>query len=264
MNGALDITYPALAVVFLLLIFPVVLSLVFRLKLIKQIAVSIVRMTAQLLLVGLFLKYIFDLNNALLNAGWFVVMIVTATGTVIRKSDLKVATLIWPALASFLLVAGGILLFFNAFVVRVDYLFDAKYFIALGGMLLGNSLRGNIVGLTTFYKGIRRNEARYHFALASGARHIEAVIPYIRESLKQAFAPIMATMATTGIVSLPGMMTGQIIGGSSPMTAVKYQIAIMVAIFTAITMSTALTIFLTLKLAFTERGTLKGEIFRGG
>lgn len=264
MDGAIEISYTALAFAFLLLIFPIALTAVFRLRLFGQIAVSIARMTVQLLLVGLFLTYIFELNHPLVNIGWFLVMIITATGTVIRKSELKLGTLIWPALFSFILVAGGILLFFNAAVVQVEDIFDAKYFIALGGMLLGNSLRGNIVGLTAFYKGIRRNEARYQFALASGAGLLEAVVPYIRESLKQAFAPIMATMATTGIVSLPGMMTGQILGGSSPMTAVKYQIAIMVAIFTAITMSTFLTIFLTLKIAFTERGTLKKEIFRAG
>ncbi|MFO7931447.1 MAG: ABC transporter permease, partial [Desulfosalsimonas sp.] len=86
--------------------------------------------------------------------------------------------------------------FFNAFVVKLENVFEARYFIAIGGMLLGNSLRGNIIGLTSFYHRLKRNENRYLYTLSAGASLSEAILPYLRKSVSQALSPIIATMAT--------------------------------------------------------------------
>lgn len=262
MNGAVDIGYFALSLSALLLVFPIAISIIFKLKMVKSWLYSAARMAVQLLLVGLFLGFIFDLNRPIINIGWFLVMVAVATGTIIYRSNLRVTMLLIPAFVSILLVSGGLLLYFTAVILQLDNIFDAKYFIAIGGMLLGNSLRGNVVGLTSFYKQIKRNEGRFQYALGNGATLLEAIVPYLRDSLKQAFSPLIATMVTTGIVALPGMMTGQILGGSSPMVAVKYQIAIMITIGVALTLSTACTILMTIRIAFSDLGLLKPVIFR--
>jgi putative ABC transport system permease protein len=262
MDGAIDITYLSLGLCYLLLLLPLGVSALLKLRFVKSLLYSVARMTVQLLLIGFFLMYIFQLNRPVINLAWFLVMVGSATGTVIYRSELKITLLLGPAFISILLVSGLILFYFNAVVVRLENLFDAKYFIAIGGMILGNSLRGIIVGLTSFYKQLRRNENRFHYALAGGATLLEGILPYLRDSLKEAFSPLIATMVTIGIVSLPGMMTGQILGGSSPLVAVKYQLAIMIAVCVSTILSTGLTIMITVKFAFTETGTLKSTVFR--
>jgi len=135
--------------------------------------------------------------------------------------------------------------------------------IATGGMLLGSSLRGNIVGINNFYQDLRRNEDRYLYQLSTGATHMEAIMPYVRKNLRAALAPSLARTATMGVVSLPGMLTGQILGGSNPFVVVKYQIAVMITIFVAMSLSTALTFLLTTGVGFTEAGILKKSVFTG-
>mgnify|MGYP006285479893 CR=1 FL=1 len=262
MDAALDISFGSLALCFVLLLIPLAASIFLKLGLIKSLLVAVVRLVGQLLLIGLFLQYLFGLDSTLLNIVWFVIMVGAAKVTIIKRSGLNVIMLLFPAFLSLSLAGFGVLLFFNAFVVQLDNLFEAKYFIAIGGMLLGNSLRGNIIGLTNFYNSLKRNENRYLYTLSTGASQVEAIDPYFRKSVSQALSPIIATMATMGIVFLPGMMTGQIIGGSSPLVAVKYQIAIMIAIFTAVTISIIMTILLTVQFSFLENGILKKEVFR--
>ncbi len=98
--------------------------------------------------------------------------------------------------------------------------------------------------------------------LAQGSTLREAINPYLIESFQAALAPTIATMMTIGLVSLPGMMTGVIMGGNDPMLAIKYQIGIMIAIFsgTAITMPAA--VLLCLRRSFSPYGTLYSHIFR--
>ena len=128
-------------------------------------------------------------------------------------------------------------------------------------MLLGNCLQGNIRALDTFYSELRDKEQHYLSDLLQGATVREAIQPFFNRAVRSALAPILGSMATLGIVSLPGMMTGQILGGAVPLTAAKYQIAIMVGIFLSMMMAIALNLLLSLKAAFTEFGLLDKQIF---
>jgi len=262
MEGALDISFLSMGICFLLLIIPIIFSLVFKLKMIKQTVIGVLRMTVQLALIAVFLRYIFAWDNPFINVGWFFLMVLTATVTVINKSQLNLKMLLGPALISLLGVSFILLLYFNAFVVRLDSIFDAKYFIPIGGMFLGNSLKSTIIALNTFYTSLKRNEQRYLYSLSTGATKFEGIRQYYRKSLATSLAPILATMATTGIVSLPGMLTGQILGGSSPVVAVKYQIAVMIAIFVTITVSNSITILMTVQIGFNDQGIMRKNIFR--
>lgn len=262
MSHAVDISYLSLALTLLLLLIPLAISRYLRLGLARQTVISAARMALQLFLVGIFLNYIFIYNNALINIAWLFMMVCFAVLSVINSTKLNYRYFLIPSLLAFILANYSVLLYFNAVIVRIDYIFDAKYVIAIGGMLLGNSLRGNIIGIGDFYNDMRKEEKLYFYYLASGASKKEALIPFFRKSINSAIKPTIANMATMGIVSLPGMMTGQILGGSSPLVAIKYQIAIMIAIFVSSMLSICLAVLFTVRVCFDGYGVLRKEIFR--
>lgn len=262
MSHTVDISYFSLALALLLLVIPLLISRYLKLGIVKQTVISVARMAAQLFLVGIFLNYVFAYNNAILTVAWFLMMVCFAVYSVINSTHLNYKYLLAPSLLAFAVSNFLVLIYFNSVIVRIDYLFDAKYIIAIGGMLLGNALRGNIVGIGDFYSDIRKEEKLYFYYLSCGAGKKEALLPFFRRSISTAIKPTIANMATMGIVSLPGMMTGQILGGSSPLVAIKYQIAIMIAIFTSTMLSICLAVLFTVKVCFDDYGILRKDVFR--
>lgn len=260
--GAIDISYISLLIGFLLIIIPILISYWLKAGIIKSTSIAAVRMGIQLVLIGIFLKYLFDLNNTLVNILWLFVMITVASFAMIKSSDLKINKFLIPTFISLSITTVITVLFFNYVIIGIDNIFEARYLIAIGGMLLGNSLKGNIIGVTNFYKNIKRNENRYHYQLSLGATHFEALLPFIRESYKDALNPFIASMSTYGIVALPGMMTGQLLAGSDPRLAIKYQITIVTAVFFVTSVSTLLTILLTIRNSFSKYGVLNKGIFK--
>lgn len=258
----IDLTAYSLFLAFLLLAVPVVLSWVYGLGLARSILTASVRMTVQLAFIGIFLRYLFSWNNAFVNVLWLIIMILTAVFSAIRDSSMRPGKILVPVFISFAFATFLLIFYINLFVIRLEDIFDARYLIVLGGMLLGNSLRGNIVGINTFYESIRKDRKRYLYVLSLGAAGHEAVRPYLRKSVRLALRPTIASMATLGIVALPGMMTGVILGGASPEVAVKYQIMIMIAILASTMISVLLAILLTSRVCFTGFGTMREDIFR--
>jgi len=232
-----------------------------RIKLVKKSILSIIRMFIQLSLVGIYLQYIFLWDNPFINIGYLFIMIFTATFSIGRSVEVKIRK-IFPLLT---VTVGGpliiILIFFGHFLIGLDNPLEAKYLIPISGMLLGNTLNGNIITLNTFFKTFRSNEEEYLYSLGLGATKHEALRPYIKEGISSSIAPTIAYLATMGIVSLPGMMTGQILGGSLPLTAIKYQIAIMLAIFSCKFFSSFLTLYITSNVFFDDYHMLDKNIF---
>ena len=259
-----DIATWQLASAYLLLLLPLAVILWYKIPILAQTALAVVRMTVQLVFVGLYLQVIFDLNNLWLNLAWLTVMVTVADVSVARSCELRLARIALPLFAALLLGTAVPMLIFTGLILRCENLMDAQYAIPIGGMILGNCLRADIVGVRTFYSSIRTSEKSYHNSLAQGALLHEAVRPFVTEACQSALAPAVATMATIGLVSLPGMMTGVILGGAEPMTAIKYQIAIMIAIFSGTAVTVTLGIRLTMRSAFNHYGVLKESVFTDG
>ena len=262
MNQIIDISLLSLTGGYLLLIFPLAIMLYLHMGMLKETAVAVLRMTVQLLFVGLYLQVVFKLNNPFLNLAWVGVMILVADLSILKGCRLKLRRFLLPLFIA--LVVGTVLpmIFFAGIILRLPGWFEAQYVIPLAGMILGNCLRADIIGLNSFYQSIHKNEKAYHQSLAYGAALTEAVNPFFREALRSALAPTIASMATIGLVALPGMMTGVILAGADPFTAIKYQIAIMIAIFSG----TAITVFLAIRLTVTNSfnafGILHPDILR--
>lgn len=257
MSHATDISYLNLALGYLLMVVPIVTFTYFKTGLLKTSIISIVRMTVQLLLVGVYLEFIFKLNNLWVNIAWVLVMILVTTDSIIKRSELSLKIFAIPVLTGLLGSITIIDAFFLGAVVRLDNIFDAGYFIPITGMLLGNCLSTNIMAMNSFYNRLVKEQVLYRYYLASGASRNEALAPFMREALKKAFNPILATTAVVGLISLPGMMTGQILGGSSPNVAIKYQIMLMLTIFVTSMLTVLITIFISNHFVFDEYDNLK-------
>lgn len=260
MNETVTISIPVLLLFSVILIFPVLIFRHLRLRLTKDLIISMLRMGVQLGLVAIYLEYIFKLDMLLVNVAWVLVMIVVATGSILRQSGLSWRKCLWTILPAHLLTSLLILCGF-LFVFDFGTIASARYLIPLMGMVLGNILRSNVVALDRFFSELRANEEMHIQYLTLGASEAEAVRPFLRNALRAAVGPQLGTVATMGIVSLPGMMTGQILGGSSPAVAIAYQIMIMIAIFTAATVSAFLAVHFSRSVAFDTCGRLDASIF---
>lgn len=246
----------------LLMSLPALFILVyFRLGLLRNALWAMAKMIAQLFLIGLYLRYLFEINSLILNSLWLLAMLLFANHAVLKQSGLSLRRLFLITFAGLSAVSIVIILYFVIGIIRPEPLYDARYLVPIFGMILGNCMRGNVMVMERFFNDLKDQEKMYHTRLMLGATVFEAVRPHFHIALKAAINPTIATMATTGIVSLPGMMTGQILGGINPMIAIKYQIAIMIAIFTVMICGATVNLLLSLKVAFDSYGLLKDDIF---
>jgi putative ABC transport system permease protein len=260
--GAQDLSLLSLASLFLFLIPIFFINKKLKLAINKNLTIAITRMCLQLGFVGIYLEFLFRFNSALLNGVYLLIMVSIACHSIVRSSNLKIRHFFIPVFFALFIPFSIILLFFNTVVANINNIFDAKYLIPIGGMLLGNCLRSLIVGLDRFYSSLEKNEKTYLFTVALLGNRIEALKPYFKECFLAAITPRIASMATIGLVSLPGMMTGQILGGSIPIIAIKYHIAIMFCIFYTEYFSTILCILFSLKVGFNRMDVLNSDIFK--
>lgn len=257
-----DISPLQMGILYLFTLAPILILMHLKIELIGKLLISVVRMSLQLFLIGVYLKYLFAYNSLLLNILWLLIMTIVASSHVIKSANLHRKALFSALFLSLLTSMSITLTLFILGVIQPTPLYDARYLIPLGGMLLGNCLTANIVALDTFSDALKREKKEIQTALTFGATIHEAVLPYFRSSLQKAITPVVTTIGTLGLVSLPGMMTGQLLGGSVPLVAIKYQIAIMITILTVTTLSVFANISLITTKLFDHRGNLREDLYR--
>lgn len=225
----MPLQYGELAIASLLIFLNGGLSLWLGLGLERRMLLSAARMVAQLLLVGLILKALFALSSPWVTLAVAVVMIAVAAGEVHARQDRRL-TGPWgfgvgalPMMAATLAVTG----FALVVQVGVDPWYDPRYAIPLVGIILGSVMNGVSLGLNGLLGGVSRDRAAIEAQLALGASRFVALRPHMRQSLRGGLIPVTNQMSAAGIITLPGMMTGQILAGMDPVEAVKYQILIM-------------------------------------
>ncbi len=262
MKEITDITLWDLALGLSMLGIPLLIFLYYRIKLIKDLFVSTVRMILQLLLVAAYLEWIFERNNPWINSLWVLVMVMVSAGTLIYRVKISWRMFLLPFLLSGIFSMAVIDGFFIGLVIRPDYFFDARYFIPISGMVLGNSLNHNVVGLSAFIGGLSEKKELYYFLLTNSGSQKNALRPYIQDAIHKSLNPLLATMSVIGLISLPGMMTGQILGGSSAVTAIKYQIMIMIAILSGAALTLLLSIVFSSRNMFDEYGNIHQRVWK--
>ncbi|EAS40938.1 ABC transporter permease [Photobacterium profundum] len=254
MDSVANIQNVALAAFYLLLLLPLFLFHRWQLGLTRAVVEAVLRMTLQLAIVGMYLQTLFTWQNPTLNIIWLSIMAFVASYSICRRAEVNLRK-VFPAVllgqgVALLVVLPAML----AGVIQAEPWWQAQYMIPVAGMLLGNCLTANVLALERWHSSLRDKQNEYQFYLTLGAPN--PVQPFIRTAVKAALAPQLASMTTLGIVSLPGMMTGQILGGTEPLLAVKYQLVIMVAIFIAGVLSVTTCLALVSRYAFNRYGQL--------
>ncbi|AQS40076.1 ABC-type uncharacterized transport system, permease component [Shewanella psychrophila] len=262
MQSTIDISWAQLAFFMLILVIPFFINRYLRLALGKEIITAVLRMTAQLILVGLYLQFLFELNSLSLNLIWLTLMLLIGASAIIGSAKLPKRPLFLPIITGLLIGITPLMTILLLALLKPTPVYSAQYLIPLAGMLLGNCLSGNIVALQRLFSAFEEKRDQYEGALALGVTPYQAAFPFVQSALKQSFAPILASMTTTGLVTLPGMMTGQILGGSDPMVAIKYQLVILVAIFVMLTISVTLSLILTIRTCIEPTGLIKIKAIR--
>lgn len=266
-----DLSPLGLGIGMMLMVIPLYFLSLYKTKLVRSTMNGTIRMVVQLFLIGLYLRYLFYYDLWYVNLAWGLIMVGVATGTALQRTNMKLEVLLMPITVGFLSTALFVSIYFLALVLNVgrvadlgltlDTLFSARYFIPIFGILLGNMLGVNVVALNTYYEGIRRERQMFYYLLGNGATLWEATAPFIRGAIRKAFNPCIANMAVMGLVALPGTMIGQILGGSDPGVAIKYQMMIVVITFVASMLSLMITIALAMRRSFDKYGRML-DVFR--
>ncbi|MEZ6069762.1 MAG: iron export ABC transporter permease subunit FetB [Pirellulales bacterium] len=252
-NGYIALTYTQLALAASLLVLNAVISTALGLGIRRALLWAAVRMTSQLLLIGLVLKWIFDRATLpwVLAMGVVMVMIAAASGA--RRLiwhypsvqlDLTVA--VWAS--SWLIAAAAL-----GCIVQPEPWYQPSVAIPILGMILGNSLNGVTICLERLGGDLLNNRDRVETLLSLGATRWEAARETVATAVRAGMIPIINAMSIAGVVSLPGMMTGQLLSGVEPVEAVKYQIAIFFLIAAAIGLGTTAAALLAYSRLFNTR-----------
>jgi putative ABC transport system permease protein len=221
-----------------LLLVAVVIGVSFRqrLGLERDLGVGTLRAVVQLYLVGFVLAWVFD------RARWWWVLLILAVMAAIA-TQAAVSRLKRPppgahaiAALALSLSTAGILAYVIGVVVQVRPWWTPQYLIPIGGMILGNAMTSASLAGDRLHADLKNRAAEVEARLALGFSGREAVEPMARAALRAAMLPTINGMMTVGVVQLPGMMTGQVLAGASPLVAVEYQLVVvlMLAAATAI------------------------------
>jgi putative ABC transport system permease protein len=227
----------------------------------RRMLIASVRSTVQLLLLGLVLKALFSSTNPWLIAALATVMLAVAGYEVMARQKYRLRG-IWGY------GTGALSMFLSSFSIAVLTLlvllqptpwYTPQYAIPLLGMLLGNTMTGIAVTLDSLTRQTVEKRQQIEARLALGQTAAEAIGDIRRDALRSGLIPIVNSMATAGIVSLPGMMTGQILAGSPPMEAAKYQLLILFLIAAGTGLGSMAAVLLGSKRLFDSRSRLRRD-----
>ena len=229
MPSYITLNYGELAIASLLVLIDAGLSLAFGLRIHRSLLIAAVRMAVQLTLVGLVLTTLFAAMSPAWTGMAVLVMILFAGQEVMQRQDRRLSGWWSFGLGTGCMMTASVLVTTFALLtsVRPTPWYDPRYAIPLLGMILGNCMTGIALGLNTLTTSLVARRAGVEAQLMLGATRWEAAAPVTREALRNGLMPSINSMAATGLVSLPGMMTGQILSGVPPVEAVKYQILVM-------------------------------------
>lgn len=249
MNSMNQISIPTLAMASVLVLIALGFSYWQQLKLEKEIIIGVIRAIIQLVIVGYLLDYIFGYNHPIFTTGLVFIMIINASYNAAKRG--KVIKNGWLLSFVAITIGAGTTLLVLVLSGALDYV--PNQIVPVSGMIVGNSMVA--LGLTyrtmvADYKG-KREEVETKLSL--GADILPASIEIIRNSIKTGMQPTIDSAKTLGIVSLPGMMTGLILAGASPIEAIKYQIMVTFMLLSTTSISSFVAAYLAYRGFFNER-----------
>lgn len=249
MNSGNSMNISSLIIASSLIFISVFFSYFQKLKLEKEILIGVVRAVIQLVIIGYILSYIFGLKNPIFTTLLLLFMIYNASGNAAKrgKGIHKGLTI------SFIAISCGTIITLGVLVISGAVKYQPYEIIPVGGMIISNSM----IAIGLCYKQLlsnfknRRDEVQTKLAL--GADILPSSIEIVRDSIKTGMIPTIDSMRTLGTVSLPGMMTGLILAGTSPLQAIKFQIMVTFMLLSTTSIATFIACYLSYKYFFNDR-----------
>jgi len=242
-------TYTSLSLTLIFVLIPLLLSKTLKLGLEKDTLIATIRSIIQLLAVGYILKFVFDTQSYMYIFLMIALMILVATLNA-RKKGKGIKGITWKIALTLITVecvTQGVLLGFD--IVPST----AQYIIPISGMMIGNSMVLSVLFLNRFTSEIASHQNEIELILSLGGTPKQAIHRQLMHAIKASMIPTIESQKTIGLVQLPGMMSGQIIGGADPIQAVQFQLLIIFALLTAATLSSIMIGFLSYPALFNER-----------
>lgn len=247
-----------------LIAFDALLSIILKLNLHRQVLWSAARMVVQLIAVGYLLRLVFGLHSPAATVAVVVVMTAIAAreiaarperhfkgadGLILSSTGVAIATVVTVALA--LLTA-----------IRPHPWYEARYAISLAGIVLGSVLNSGSLALDNLLGSVSRERPSIEAQLGLGASFHDATRTLVRQAIRRGIMPTVNQMSAAGVITLPGIMTGQILAGLDPVEAVKYQILLMFLLAGSSGLSAAIIAYLALGRLTDERQRLRLDRLR--
>ncbi|SCT52386.1 ABC transporter permease [Staphylococcus caeli] len=246
----------ALTLTGLLLLFPIIVSYKEKLHIIKDLLIATIRAVVQLIILGYLLHFIFGVDQAWLLMIFVLIIIVNASWNTMSRASSVMHHVFW---ISFVSIFVGVALPLVGVILTGAIQFKPNEVIPIAGMLGSNGL----IAINLAYQNLDREfveeMSQIESKLALGANPKLSSKETIRTSIKTAIVPTIDSVKTYGIVSIPGMMTGLIIGGVEPLEAVKFQLMVVFIHTTATIMSALIATYLSYKQFFNHRDQLIGR-----
>ncbi|CAG8692478.1 17874_t:CDS:10, partial [Acaulospora morrowiae] len=221
-----------------------IVSMSLGLHLEKSLFISSVRCVVQLTIMGMILEDVFKARHPLIIMAMVIVLVLLGANEIVfNKNKRRHARMFLSVLVSLAISTITIGIIGSRFALAQDPFWEPQIFIPTMGMLLGNSMSAIAVGNSYALEQFSGQREKIEMYLAFGASRWEAGRPVAMEAVKMAMLPTINSMSIIGLISIPGMMTGQIIGGAPISDAVKYQQIIMFMISSSTALSVLISIF---------------------
>ena len=224
----------ALCLVFVLL--AGLTSFSYRLGLEKDLLVGTVRTFVQLFLMGFVLKFVFAVNVGWLVLLIFATMAAAAVHTIRGRVKERSIPFVVPTFISMILTYSLVSMLVTGVIVGAKPWWTPQYFIPLAGMIVGNSMTAIAICLERLFSDLKSRHAEVEMRLGLGADYREASQDILRGAIMAGMIPSINSLMSVGLVSLPGMMTGQILSGTDPLIAIRYQIVVMLMLVASTSM----------------------------
>ncbi|MDD2586771.1 MAG: iron export ABC transporter permease subunit FetB [Syntrophomonadaceae bacterium] len=244
----------------LLVLITGLISALLKLGLLKSLIWGTIRAFVQLTLIGYVLTYIFALNNLIVIAMVILFMCFVASREATRRVKNvphHTGILSFLSLSASTFVVGLIVVIV---IISPQPWYSPQVVIPIFGMLLGNSMNAIALSLDRMYSEVHSHIDEVEQLLCFGATPWESVLNYIKNAVAAGMTPTINSLMVVGLVSLPGMMTGQILAGMNPQSAVRYQFIVMVMIAASVAIGCLLIVGLSYKKMFNEEMALVDEI----
>ncbi len=228
-----------------------------------KVALAVARMLVQTVVMGGCLWLIYRYDSVWLSLLWLALLVLSAAFLMVSRTHIRSRVLFLPACIGMfvsVLMVSGYLLFA---VIRPSDMWSVRWFVPVTSVLMAHVLTTNIPAVRTYFDSLKQDGQPYYTQLGNGGSRLQALSPYVTRALRSVTMPAVASLSAMGLFGVPLLLSGMLMGGMTPVTAVGMLILFVVSSLCASVASIVLTLWISDRYAFNKQGQL-GDIFTAG